>query len=79
MGFFAAPGPNVPPRAFPELTAREEEILALVAAGKNNAEIAGTLFLSLKTVQNHVSNIFAKLRVADRAQAVIRAREAGLG
>ncbi len=79
MGFFAAPGPNVPPRAFPELTAREEEILALVAAGKNNAEIAGALFLSLKTVQNHVSNIFAKLRVADRAQAVIRAREAGLG
>ena len=79
VGFFAAPGPNVPPRAFPELTAREEEILALVAAGKNNAEIAGALFLSLKTVQNHVSNIFAKLRVADRAQAVIRAREAGLG
>jgi DNA-binding NarL/FixJ family response regulator len=79
MGFFAAPGPNVPPRAFPELTAREEEILALVAAGKNNAEIAAALFLSLKTVQNHVSNIFAKLRVADRAQAVIRAREAGLG
>jgi DNA-binding NarL/FixJ family response regulator len=79
MGFFAAPGSNVPPRAFPELTAREEEILALVAAGKNNAEIAGALFLSLKTVQNHVSNIFNKLRVADRAGAVIRAREAGLG
>jgi len=79
MGFFASPNPNVPPRAFPELTAREEEILALVAAGKNNAEIAGALFLSLKTVQNHVSNIFAKLRVADRAGAVIRAREAGLG
>ncbi len=79
MGFFTVPGPNVRPRAFPELTAREEEILALVAAGKNNAEIAGALFLSLKTVQNHVSNIFAKLRVADRAQAVIRAREAGLG
>ena len=79
MGFFTVPGPNVRPRAFPELTAREEEILALVAAGKNNAEIAGALFLSLKTVQNHVSNIFAKLRVADRAQAVIRAREAGMG
>jgi DNA-binding NarL/FixJ family response regulator len=79
MGFFTVPGPHVRPRAFPELTAREEEILALVAAGKNNAEIAGALFLSLKTVQNHVSNIFAKLRVADRAQAVIRAREAGLG
>src|ERR687893_2666908 len=66
MGFFAAPGPNVPPRAFPELTAREEEILALVAAGKNNAEIAAALFLSLKTVQNHVSNIFDTLRVAAR-------------
>jgi DNA-binding NarL/FixJ family response regulator len=79
MGFFTVPGPNVRPRAFPELTAREEEKLALVAAGKNNAEIAGALFLSLKTVQNHVSNIFAKLRVADRAQAVIRAREAGMG
>ncbi len=79
MGFFAAPGPNVPPRAFPELTAREEEILALVASGHGNPEIAERLFLSLKTVQNHVSNIFAKLQVADRAQAVIRAREAGLG
>ena len=79
MGFFAGPGPNVPPRAFPELTAREEEILALVAGGHGNTEIAEKLFLSLKTVQNHVSNIFAKLRVADRAQAVIRAREAGLG
>ncbi len=79
MGFFAAPGPNVPPRAFPELTAREEEILALVDSGHGNPEIAERLFLSLKTVQNHVSNIFAKLQVADRAQAVIRAREAGLG
>ena len=79
MGFFASPNPNVPPRAFPELTAREEEILALVANGHSNAEIAERLYLSLKTVQNHVSNIFAKLQVADRAQAVIRAREAGLG
>ena len=78
-GFFASPSPNVPPRAFPELTTREEEILALVANGHSNAEIAERLYLSLKTVQNHVSNIFAKLRVADRAQAVIRAREAGLG
>jgi DNA-binding CsgD family transcriptional regulator len=55
------------------------EILALLAAGKNNAEIAGTLFLSLKTVRNYVSNIFAKLRVTDRAQAIVRARGAGLG
>jgi len=64
---------------FPELTEREREILALIAAGKNNAEIAGTLFLSLKTVRNYVSNIFAKLQVTDRAQAIVRAREAGLG
>jgi DNA-binding NarL/FixJ family response regulator len=47
--------------------------------GRGNAEISSDLFLSLKTVQNHVSNIFRKLQVADRAQAVIRAREAGLG
>jgi DNA-binding NarL/FixJ family response regulator len=63
----------------PELSDREREILERVASGRNNSEIAGELFLSLKTVQNHVSNIFRKLRVADRAQAVIRAREAGLG
>ncbi len=79
MDFFSAPAHPVPPRAFPELTGREEEVLALVAQGRSNGEIAADLFLSLKTVQNHVSNIFAKLRVADRAQAVIRAREAGLG
>jgi DNA-binding NarL/FixJ family response regulator len=65
-------------RAFPELTEREEEVLRLVAAGRTNAEIAVTLGLSLKTVRNHLSNIFAKLRVADRAQAALRAREAGL-
>jgi DNA-binding NarL/FixJ family response regulator len=77
--FFSAPKPSAPPRAFPELTEREEEILGLIAQGKSNQEIAEGLFLSLKTVQNHVSNIFTKLQVADRAQAVIRAREAGLG
>ncbi|CAN5672195.1 response regulator transcription factor [soil metagenome] len=77
--FFSAPKPSAPPRAFPELTEREEEIPGLIAQGKSNQEIAEGLFLSLKTVQNHVSNIFTKLQVADRAQAVIRAREAGLG
>ena len=66
-------------RAFPELTEREEEILSPVAQGKTNQQIAKELFVSLKTVRNHVSNIFLKLQVADRAQAVIRAREAGLG
>ncbi len=65
--------------AFPELTDREREILDLIAAGRNNQEIAGQLFLSLKTVRNYVSSIFTKLQVADRSQAVIRAREAGLG
>jgi DNA-binding NarL/FixJ family response regulator len=64
---------------FPELTNREREILDLIAAGKNNQEIAESLFLSVKTVQNYVSNIFTKLQVADRAQAIVRAREAGLG
>jgi DNA-binding NarL/FixJ family response regulator len=81
IDFFSAPRKPItePPRAFPELTVREEEILTLIAQGHENHEIAQKLYLSLKTVRNHVSNIFAKLQVADRAQAVIRAREAGLG
>jgi DNA-binding NarL/FixJ family response regulator len=54
-------------------------VLRLIAQGRTNEEIAKHLVLSLKTVRNHVSNIFSKLQVADRAQAVIRAREAGLG
>lgn len=65
--------------AFPDLTEREREILHLIAQGLINVAIAKHLTLSLKTVQNHVSNIFSKLQVADRAQAIIRAREAGLG
>ncbi len=79
MGFFCAPKPTVMQRVFPELTEREEEILSLVARGKSNQEIARQLFVSLKTVRNHVSNILLKLQVADRSQAVIRARESGLG
>jgi DNA-binding NarL/FixJ family response regulator len=79
MGFFAAPRAAAPQRAFPELTEREEEVLSLVAQGKGNREIARQLFVSLKTVRNHVSNILLKLQVADRAQAVIRARDAGMG
>ena len=66
-------------QAFPQLTAREREVLELVAAGRSNAQIATALFLSPKTVRNNVSNIFAKLHVADRAEAIVRAREAGLG
>jgi DNA-binding NarL/FixJ family response regulator len=78
--YFGSPAPARTPRSiFPELTDREREILDLIAAGKNNQEIADTLFLSLKTVRNYVSNIFTKLQVADRAQAIVRAREAGLG
>ena len=80
MGFFSAPRSSaLPQRAFPELTEREEEVLSLVAKGKSNQQIARELFVSLKTVRNHVSNILLKLQVADRAQAVIRARDAGMG
>lgn len=68
-----------PPRAFPELTEREVELLDLIARGYNNGEIAEKLVLSPKTVSNHISNIFSKLQVADRAQAIVRARQAGLG
>ena len=79
IGYFSAPRAAAPQRAFPELTEREEEVLSLVAQGKSNREIARQLFVSLKTVRNHVSNILLKLQVADRAQAVIRARDAGMG
>ncbi len=79
MSFFSTPRPASPAEAFPELTAREREILGLIAAGKSNPEIAKLLYLSPKTVRNHISNIFTKLQVADRVQAIIRAREAGLG
>jgi DNA-binding NarL/FixJ family response regulator len=79
MGFFSAREPAAPSEAFPELTAREREVLDLIARGRNNQEIAKELYLSHKTVRNHISNIFTKLQVADRAQAIIRAREAGLG
>ena len=79
MQYFANLEPASRPELFPELTDREREILALIANGQTNAEIAEKLVISMKTVRNHVSNIFSKLQVADRAQAAIRAREAGLG
>ena len=78
LAFFEAK-PSMPPVPFPDLTNREREILGLIAAGHGNADIASRLFLSPKTIRNHVSNIFSKLQVADRAQAIVRAREAGLG
>jgi DNA-binding NarL/FixJ family response regulator len=64
---------------FPDLTDREREVLALIAQGENNQEIAQQLHISAKTVSNHISNIFNKLQVADRAQAIVKARQAGLG
>ena len=67
------------PTPFPELTLREREILDLVADGLDNATVARRLAVSPKTVRNHLSNVFTKLQVADRAQAIVRAREAGLG
>jgi DNA-binding NarL/FixJ family response regulator len=78
MNFFTEPVVAQPP-SFPELTAREREVLELIARGQSNAEIAKALVISLKTVRNHVSNIFNKMQVTDRVQAAIRAREAGMG
>lgn len=70
---------TVPNDPFPELTDRERQVLDMMASGENNTVIAQRLSLSPKTVRNHASNIFTKLLVADRAQAIIRARDAGLG
>jgi DNA-binding NarL/FixJ family response regulator len=65
--------------AFPSLTEREREVLEMIAAGKGNATIAHELVISLKTVRNHVSNIFTKLQVSDRSGAIVKARKARLG
>jgi DNA-binding NarL/FixJ family response regulator len=71
--------PAGPSEAFPQLTPREREVLELLAQGESNQAIARRFTLSQKTVRNHVSNIFTKLRVTDRAQAIVKAREAGIG
>ncbi|HEU0248956.1 MAG TPA: response regulator transcription factor [Gaiellaceae bacterium] len=71
--------PSGPPLVFPELTQREREVLELIAQGESNAAIAKRLTISQKTVRNHVSNVFNKLHVVDRAQAIVKAREAGIG
>jgi DNA-binding NarL/FixJ family response regulator len=76
LAWFAG-DPRVAP--FPELTEREREVLDLLARGLTNAAIAARLVVSEKTVRNHVSNVFAKLHVTGRAQAVARAKDAGLG
>lgn len=77
--FFSRNDQTTVSNAFPELTQREREILDLIAQHRTNPEIAERLHLSSKTVRNHVSNILSKLQVANRAQAIIRAREAGMG
>jgi DNA-binding NarL/FixJ family response regulator len=77
VAFFAGrPAPGAPP--FPDLTASERNVLELMARGLSNETIAARLSLSPKTVRNYVSNVFAKMHVASRAQAIVRAREAGL-
>jgi DNA-binding NarL/FixJ family response regulator len=78
LAYFAHARP-VAPDAFPTLTARERDILSLLAQGRSNHAIAQELSLSVKTVANNVSTIFGKLQVADRAEAIVRAREAGYG
>lgn len=79
MGYFRSARSRPAADVFPELTDRERVVLGLIAEGKENMEIARQLSLSVKTVRNHASNIFAKLQVAHRAQAIVRARDAGLG
>jgi DNA-binding NarL/FixJ family response regulator len=79
-GFFRhAEGRGVTMAPFPQLTDREREVLALIADGLDNAAIARRVHISTKTVANNVSNILTKLHVRDRAQAIVAAREAGLG
>lgn len=68
---------SAPAEPFPDLTEREREVLALIAQGKNNSDIANILVISPKTVRNHITSIFNKLQVADRAQAIVKARDAG--
>lgn len=83
MGFFqdlaADPDSSLPREAFPELTPRELEVLGLIAQGANNSQIAEKLVITDKTVRNHITSVFSKLQVADRAQAIVKARDAGLG
>ena len=79
IGFFEAAASAASATPFPELTMREREILDLVARGWSNQQIAAQLDLSIKTVRNHVSSVFTKIQVVDRAQAIVKAREAGIG
>jgi len=76
MHYFSQPRPSDTP--FPELTERERDVLGLIAQGHSNGQIAEQLVLSPKTVRNYVTSIFSKLQVADRAHAILRARDAGM-
>ena len=79
IGFFEAAASAASATPFPDLTSREREILELVARGWSNQQIAAQLDLSIKTVRNHVSSVFTKIQVVDRAKAIVKAREAGIG
>jgi DNA-binding NarL/FixJ family response regulator len=79
IGFFDAAASAASAVPFPDLTVREREILELVARGWSNQQIAAQLYLSIKTVRNHVSSVFTKIQVVDRAHAIVKAREAGIG
>ncbi len=79
MEYWGAPRPPAPPEAFPELSEREREVLDLIARGLTNSAVAERLVITPKTVRNHISNIFSKLQVAHRSEAIVRARQAGLG
>lgn len=70
--------PQLAPDLFGELTPRELDVLRLIAQGLRNRDIAERLVISEKTVQNHISNIFAKMQVNDRSQAILRALQGGL-
>lgn len=79
LGYFANTRSTQLAPVFPQLTDREREVLELIAQGLSNQQITRQLVVSPKTTRNHISNIFAKLQFADRSQAIVRAREAGLG
>jgi DNA-binding NarL/FixJ family response regulator len=79
LGYLTRPLSSRDPMLFPELSEREREVLELMARGLGNSDIARRLVVSPKTVRNHVSNIFTKLQVNDRGEAIVRARKAGLG
>jgi DNA-binding NarL/FixJ family response regulator len=79
LGYLNAPEPNLPANAFDELTARERQILELIALGQSNSEIARTLNLSPKTISNNISNVLLKVQATDRAKLMLMALEAGMG